>query len=46
MRGTTGFAARDVVNGNTNEVDQALPPWSITVIDLRLSHALGAVSDK
>ncbi len=46
MRGLPGFVARDVVQGGTGEVDQALPPWSITVIDIRFAQALNSPVDQ
>jgi Glycoside hydrolase family 44 len=46
MRGAPGFVARDVVQGGTGEIDQALPPWSITVIDVHLAQALSGAVDK
>jgi hypothetical protein len=39
-RGMSGFTAGEVVSGGTGELDQALPPWSITVIDIHLANAL------
>ena len=34
------------VQGGTGEVDQALPPWSITVIDIRLAQPLSVAVDR
>jgi hypothetical protein len=46
MRGAPGFVARESVQGGTGEVDQALPPWSITVIDIRLAQPLSVAVDR
>jgi hypothetical protein len=43
---TPGFVARDVVEGGTGELDEVLPPWSITVVDVHLAQPLGGTFDK